>query len=194
MTNRTETIQGNELNKSSLHQKVISSLSTELGVPDLKAGKLTIRDQRDWRINEKEIDYCWLVNISRSFVGRYWLFSIKFNESNFRDIQNPEELIQGIFTITKEGEIEKFFKENQTLNFIDKIRDLTSFDLFDANLEITLDGVGYEYLIFAPNTEVKISLNNPNSEIWKIWENEVYNIGKSLWQKSGITELKEIFE
>lgn len=183
-----------KLNKFSLHQKVISNLSAELGIPDLKSGKLTIRDERDWRVNEKEIDYCWLVYVSRSFTGSCWLFSIKFKESNFRDLKKPEELIQGIFTITNEGTIDKLFKESKPLDFIDKIRDLTSYDLFDANRGITLDGIDYEYLIFAPNTEINISLNNPNSKNWKAWESEIFNIGVSLGKKSGVTELKEIFE
>ena len=71
---------------------------------------------------------------------------------------------------------------------------MTSYDLFDANQGIPLDGVGYEYLVFAPNTEVRISLNNPNSEKWKIWESEIFSLGVSLAKKSGVVELEEIFE
>ncbi|WNJ17132.1 hypothetical protein [Pontibacter sp. G13] len=194
MTDRTDVIRNDKLNQFSLHQKVISNLSAELGIPDLRSGKLTIRDEKDWRINEKEIDYCWLVNVSRSFVGWCWLFSLKFNESDFRDKKNPEELIQGIFTISNEGEIDKLFKESRSQDFNDNVKNLTSYDLFDANRGITLDGVGYEYLIFAPNTEIRISLNNPNSENWKTWEREIFSLGVSLAQKSGVTELKEIFE
>ena len=66
--------------------------------------------------------------------------------------------------------------------------------MFDANLGITLDGVGYEYLIFASNTEIKMTLNNPNSESWKIWENEIWTISKKLARNSGIDDLKEIIE
>lgn len=194
MTKRIDTIQNDKLSRFSLHQEVISSLSKELGIPDLRSGKLTIRDEKGWRINEKEIDYCWLVNVSRSFVGWCWLFSLKFNESDFRDKKNPEELIQGIFTVSKEGKIGKLFTESKSQDFNDKIKGLTSYDLFDANQGITLDGVGYEYLIFAPNTEVRISLNNPNSENWKIWESEIFSLGVSLAKKSGVVELKEIFE
>ncbi|MBT31004.1 MAG: hypothetical protein CMO01_15200 [Thalassobius sp.] len=71
---------------------------------------------------------------------------------------------------------------------------MTSYDLFDANRGITLDGIGYEYLIFAPNTEIRISLNNPNSKNWKTWEKEIFSLGSRLAKKSEITELKEIFE
>ena len=66
--------------------------------------------------------------------------------------------------------------------------------MFDANRGVTLDGVGYEYLIFAPNTEIRMTLNNPNSKNWKIWENEIWTIGKKLAQDSKIDNLKEIFE
>lgn len=194
MTSRTENIREVEFNKQKLHQKVIACLCSELGIPDLRSGKLTIRNEKDWRINEKEIDYCWLVNVSRSFIGWCWLFSLKFNESDFRDEHNPEELIQGIFTINKEGEIDELFKESRFQDFIDKIKDLTSYDLFDANRGITLDGVGYEYLIFAPNTEIRMSLNNPHSENWKTWESEVFSLGVRLAQKSGVSVLKEIFK
>ena len=186
MTNRTNTIQKDELNEFSLNKKVSSSLSAELGIPDLRSGKLTVRDERVWRVNEKEIDYCWLVNVSRSFVGWCWLFSSKFNESNFRYIKKPEEL--------NEGAIDKLFDESKSRDFKDKIRDLTSYDLFDANRGITSDGVGYKYLIFAPNTEIKISINNPNSENRKAWESEIFNLGVSLGRKPGVFELKEIFE
>ncbi|BDS11467.1 hypothetical protein [Aureispira anguillae] len=193
MTDRVNTIQKNELNKHKLHQNVISSLSNKLGIPDLRARNITIRDERNWRINEKQIDYCWLINISRSLIGSCWLFSIKFNECIFRDIKNETELIQGIFTIDKQIEIDKFYSTVQAKNFKDKIKELTSYDMFDVNSGITLDGTGYEYLIFSVNAEIKMSLNNPNSKNWKVWEAEVWSIGKELAQKSKINNLTEIF-
>ncbi|MBT31005.1 MAG: hypothetical protein CMO01_15205 [Thalassobius sp.] len=111
MTTRTETKREDELNKQKLHQKVIVRLCSELGIPDLRSGKLTIRDEKDWRINEKEIDYCWLVNVSRSFIGWCWLFSLKFNESDFRDKKNPEELIQGIFRLAMKEKLISFLRK-----------------------------------------------------------------------------------
>ena len=169
MTNRTETIRENELNKQKLHQKAIASLCSKLGIPDLRAGNTTIRDERNWRTNEMYIDYSWLVNIAQSFKGWCWLFSVKFNKTEFREFKNPEKLIQGLFTIDNQGKINEFYMITKTNEFEDKIRNLTTYDMFDANLGITLDGVGYEYLIFAPNTEIRMTLNNPNSESWKIW-------------------------
>ena len=194
MTNRTKIIRENELNKQKLHQEVIANLCSELGIPDLRAGNITIRDERNWRTNEMSIDYSWLVNISQSFNGWCWLFSIKFNQTEFREFKNPEKLIQGLFTIGNQGEINEFHMMTKTNEFEDKIRNLTSYDLFDANLGITLDGVGYEYLIFAPNTEIRMTLNNPNSESWKVWENEIWTISRKLAKESGIEELNKIFE
>lgn len=194
MTKRTDIIRNDKMNQFSLHQKVISNLSAELGIPDLRSGRFTIRDEKDWRINEREIDYCWLVNVSRSFIGWCWLFSLKFNNNEFRDKKNPEELIQGIFTISNEGEIDKIYKESRLQDFEDKIKDLTSYDLFEANRGVTLDGVSYEYLIFAQNTEIRISLNNPNSENWKNWEREIFSLGEILAQKSGTHALKDFFK
>ena len=194
MTNRTETIRENELNKQKLHQKVIASLCSKLEIPDLRAGNITIRDERNWRTNEMYVEYSWLVNISQSFNGWCWLFSIKFDNTEFREFKNPERLIQGLFTIDNQGEINEFHMITKTNEFEDKIRNLTSYDMFDANHGITLDGVGYEYLIFAPNTEIKMTLNNPNSESWKIWENEIWTISRKLAQDSGIEEFNKIFE
>ena len=194
MTNRTENIRKYELKKQELHQKVIANLCSVLEIPDLRAGSLTIRDEQNWRKNEIYIDYSWLVNISQSFKGWCWLFSIKFNKTEFREFQNPERLIQGLFTIDNQGNISELYINTVTDKLEDKIRDLTSYDMFDANRGVTLDGVGYEYLIFAPNTEIRMTLNNPNSKNWKIWENEIWTIGKKLAQNSKIDNLKEIFE
>jgi|GEM_PF-1035701 len=194
MSKRAKIIRENELSKLVFHQKVISSLANELGLPDLRAGRLVIRDERNWRENEKEIEYCWLVNIARSLVGWCWLFAIKFKESNFRNIANSEELVQGIFTVSKKGAIEIYYQEKQSFNFEDAVKNLTVYDLFDVSTGITLDGVNYEYLVFTPNSKVRMSINNPNSDNWKAWEVEVNKLGKYLAQKSGKAELKELFE
>ncbi|MEO1055186.1 MAG: hypothetical protein AAFX87_31450 [Bacteroidota bacterium] len=180
--------------KNGQNETVISNLAKELGIPELKSGKIIIRDERDWRINEKEIDYCWLINVSKSFIGWCWLFSVKFEQSEFREMQNSEELIQGIFTVNSAGEIENLYKEILTSQFQDEIRDLTAYDLFDANKGITLDGVSYEYIVIARNTKINMSLSNPNSDNWKKWEDKVEVLGRSISQKSGIAELKEMFK
>jgi hypothetical protein len=182
-----------ELSSIQFQQKVEKSLAAKLGIPSLRAGNITIRDERDWRINERLIEYCWLINIARSFVGWCWLFTIKFNETKFRDKNNPAELIQGVFTINKDGAIDQYYKENRDLNYRDKIKELTAYDLFDVNNGITLDGIKYKYLVFALNAEVRIELNNPNSGNWKRWEEVVWELGVELTKKSASKYMQEIF-
>lgn len=188
-----DTLMQNELNKFLLHQKVEESLSVKLGIPSLRAGNITIRDHRDWRINEKQIEYCWLINISRSFVGWCWLFTIGFNETKFRGIVNPTELIQGIFTIDDNGAIADFYKITRDANFQDDVKGLTAYDLFSANPGIPLDGVGYEYIIFGHNSKVRMTLNNPDTKNWKIWEEAVWKLGADLSKRAGSRQLEEIF-
>lgn len=183
----------NELYKLKLQQKIEESLSLKLGIPSLRSGQIVIRDERDWRTNEKQIEYCWLINIAKSFTGWCWLFTIKFNESKFRDIINPEESIQGIFTINGSGLIDQYYAENSGLNFRDIVRELTVYDLFTANRGFTLDGIEYDYLIFAPNTEIRMQLNNPNSEDCEAWKKAVLELGMRLSEKSGFDYIKRIF-
>ncbi len=194
METRINTIHQNELDRYRLQQQAEAGLAARLGLPELRAGQVVIRDERNWRINEKEIAYGWLIRVSRSFAGWCWLFSIQFKESRFRDVKNPPELLRGIFTANAAGEIEKFYLDSQTENLHDPIRDLPFVDLFDANPGVALDGIGYEYLVFAPNTVVRIAVNNPNSENWKAWEKEVWKMGREMAGKSGVRELAEIFE
>lgn len=183
-----------DIDKQKYQQIVISSLSKKNGFSDLRTGKKVIRDNNNNRINEKDIEYSWIVSVARSFIGWCWIFSIKLKKNKFRNINNSEELIQGIFTLNKNGTIDKFYSENRPEEFKDNIKNYTEYDMFEANLGIALDGVSYEYLIFAPNTEIKISLSSPNSKKWKKWEKELWSVGEYLVEKSKIEELKNIFE
>jgi hypothetical protein len=193
MEKRINTIQDNELNDILFSQKLEEQLSQKLGLPSLRSGNIVLRDERNWRTNERQIEYCWLINVSRSFVGWCWIFTIKFNETKFRDILNPEETIQGIFRIDKDGQITDLFIEHHNSFFQDPIKDFKHTDLYTANRGITLDGISYKYIIFAPNTEIRLSLNNPHSENWKNWEKIVRQVGADLTGKSGSKEIWEIF-
>ncbi|MFK7980566.1 MAG: hypothetical protein AB8G86_11330 [Saprospiraceae bacterium] len=183
-----------ETEKQTGIQNIEASLCKELGIPSLRAGRITIRDEQNWRVNEKEIDYCWLINIARSFAGWCWLFTIKFNKTKFREIHNPDEVIQGIFKFDKNSEIEAFTFRKKDNGFIDNIKELNSVDLFNANTGITLGGISYEYFIFARNTQISFFLNNPNSENWKIWEKAVWELGSELSKKSNSTTFQDIFQ
>lgn len=48
------------------------------------------------------MDYSWLVPTNPAFSGIWWLFSVKFEASPFRGIANPEQLVQGVFTLGTE--------------------------------------------------------------------------------------------
>ena len=144
---RTEQINEYEIDKQKYQQIVISNLSNKFGFSDLRAGKKVLRDNNNNRINEKDIEYCWIVNVARSFIGWCWIFSIKLKESKFRDINNSEELIQGIFTLNKNGTIDGFYSENRSEKFKDNIKSYTEYDMFEANPGISLDGIYYDYLI-----------------------------------------------
>ena len=106
MNDRNDIIIKDEIRNLEFIQKIEKSLCEKLNIPTLKSGNITIRNEKNWRENEKEIDYCWLINISKSFVGWCWIFSIKFNETHFREKNNPEKIIQGIFTTDKNATIE----------------------------------------------------------------------------------------
>ncbi|MFK8058849.1 MAG: hypothetical protein AB8B78_02055 [Polaribacter sp.] len=194
MKNRVLTIFNDELNRNKIHQDIEKKLSLKLGIPSLRGGKIIIRNKEKFRVNEKEIDYSWLINVSQSFLGWYWLFSLKFNETSFRENHNPEKLIQGIFMVDENGEIINLYREEKTNNIIDNIKELKLYDLFETNQGLTIDGVYYEYLIFNKNSEIKMSLNNPKSPNWKQWENNVLELGKKLSLNSENKELLTFFK
>ncbi|WP_130733878.1 hypothetical protein [Flavobacterium sp. J27] len=170
------------------------SLATKLNLTELYSGKQTIRNEKGWRDNEISIDYIWIVNISRSFVGWGGLVTIKFEESHFRKINNPEKLVQGIFLYDGKGEITAFYFEEQTKEFNDPIFNIQNLELFTANKGITLDGVFYEYEIIATNIHTCITVNNPNNNNWKFWENEIWKLGNRLSQESKNNEMMVLFK
>ena len=58
-------------------RRIEISLATKLGLSNLKAGNIVIRDERGWRQNEKYIDHVWIVYIDRSFVGWCGIFPVR---------------------------------------------------------------------------------------------------------------------
>ncbi|TPN87410.1 hypothetical protein [Aquimarina algicola] len=181
-------------------KNIISSLSTKLGLPTLESGICIIRDELNWRVNEKEINYCWLV---KHFMGpmskEWWLFSIKLEESDFRGLENPELLIQGIFTADIDGNIEDFYSDTQTQNFTDKIRDLTLNNMLDVFNRTAFgvqmrDGNIYQYFIFSPGSNSSFFLNNPQSKDWVLWREQVRKTGCKLALESNIFNLIKIFK
>ncbi|WP_299443147.1 hypothetical protein [uncultured Aquimarina sp.] len=191
---REETKQSYELNTFQFNQTVKKSLALKFGLNGLYSGGHTIRNDKGWRDNEIEVDYIWIAKISRSFVGFGGLITIKFNESEFRGIKNPEKLIQGIFLYNSKGKVRELHFEEQINGINDPVWKVNDLELFTANNGIALDGVSYEYNVIARNIETQISVNNPNSEQWKNWENEIRSLGEKLAENSANEEMKQLFE
>lgn len=173
-------------------QKIEKSLADHLGLPKLSSGVQVIRNSKGWRENEKSIEYVWIVNIARSFVGWGGLFSIKFNASKFREHINKEEVVQGIFTYNQNG-IDQFYCKTLSDNETDLIS-LFKFNLFSVNNRMTFGGTMYELRIIAPNIDAFIQLNNPNNSEWKKWEDEIWTLGRELATQSNQQEMIELFE
>lgn len=190
--NRNETNQKIAIDDFQFYQNIEKSLANKLGLSEMNNGTQVIRNEKGWRENEKKIESIWIVFMSRSFIGWGGIFSIKFNENNFREYINSDELIQGVFTFDS-TEIKDLYIETLQ-NTSDKIAEISNFNLFDAGKGITLDGVSYNFHIITNNINTIIKLNNPNTDEWKKWEEEIFNIGSELSFKSNVTELINLFE
>lgn len=173
-------------------ERIEKQLATEFGLEQLRSGSHVIRNEKGWRENEKEIEYVWIVRMSRSFVGWGGLFSIRFNESKFQEHDNPNELVKGIFIDNKDG-IDKFYFDI-VRDTTDNVAEILNFNLFEANKGIALDGVSYSVRIIARNIDTFIHLNNPNSGEWKEWEKMVWAMGRDLAERSGNNEMIQLFE
>ena len=65
--------------------------------------------------------------------------------------------------------------------------------MYNANKGIVLDGIVYEYLVYARNSEIQFKMNNPSSGTWKGWKAAVWELGKELSEASAIDYFKNIF-
>jgi hypothetical protein len=175
-------------------QNVEKFLMETFGLSNLRSGHQVLRDENGWRQNEKMIDYIWIVLIDRFSVGAGGIFAIKFDELNFREFKNPEELVGGIFRINAAGECTNLYHENNQMPFHDRIMTSMRFDLFDANKGITLDGITYNMRIMCSNIDTTIKVSNPNTESWKNCEIELFAQGRALSLKSEKEELIALFK
>ncbi|MBE8726585.1 hypothetical protein [Flavobacterium hungaricum] len=162
-----------------------------LGLAELKSGIQIIRNEKGLRENEIAVDYIWVVNIARSFVGWGSIFGIKFKENKFREHENPAELIQGLFLFNNNKPEIFTIKSTDTS---DEIINSFHFNLFKTNDNITLDGAAYQIRIVSKNIDTYIDVNNPNTEDWKEWERKIWELGYKLSQESNNPEMKILFE
>lgn len=165
-------------------------LLKKLGLPELRSGAITIRDERGWRQDEISIDYIWIVCMNRSFIGCGGLVGIKFNEHTFRSKHHPEELLTAIFSEGPKG-IDEYYEQRTLDTGSDSVVSQFRVDLFNANKGIALDGVSYNIHIIAPNIDTIIIANNPTTPDWKKWESEIWTVGKRL---AIITQRQELID
>ncbi|MBC8110311.1 MAG: hypothetical protein H7Y04_04550 [Verrucomicrobia bacterium] len=147
-----------------------------MNLTDLQVGNTIIRDKKGWRENEKIIQYNWIITISKSFVGQITLFSMKYKANIFRDTQNPEELIQGIFRF---NEVQDCYLESEKENFDDLINLTPSLNLFGSNNGF-IHGATYNIHIRAEGIESEIVINNPSAKPWTELITAINNIGSRL--------------
>jgi hypothetical protein len=172
-------------------QKLEKWLADILGLSDLRSGEQVLRNERGWRVNEKHIDYIWIVQITRSFIGWGGIFSIKFAENKFGEHLNKEELKQGLFLSDQNG-VQKVYTRTSpdtTKDIIDHFR----FDLFEPDKGFNIDGVIYNIRISVANVNSFIRVNNPNTGAWGNWERKLLGLGKELAKESGNDELISLF-
>lgn len=176
-------------------QKIETTIAQKIGLHELKHSWQVIRNEKGWRENEMYIEHAWVVIVDRASVGTGGLFSIKFRETHFREHDNPEKLVEGIFFIHKEAhsDIDIYF-ETAKQGTRDKIADMESFNLFRVNQGFTIDGVSFTFRIMANNIEATLRLNNPWGETWKNWTQEVQSMGERLAAQSNNPDLIKLFE
>lgn len=175
------------------YKKLEDSLANEFGLTDLSSGNIVIRDKKGWRENEKSIDYIWVIVFHHAFGKDGGIINIKYNESKFREITNPEELLEGVFLIQEDGNIKNVYikKAKEDQDFLDEFKSL---DYKEANKGITIDGISYRIHLLFPNTDVVIKVNNPNHQTWKKWEEKVWNKWDELSSNSNDEEKIKIFD
>ena len=162
------------------------------GLTSLSAGWHTLRNEKGWRDNEIEIDYIWICKIKTAFAGSLGIITLKYERSEFRQVENLEKLVQGIFVFDSEDNLTGLYTKTQNDEFYDHVRQIEGLELFTANTGVTLDGVSYEYNIIASNIESHINVSNPNSQQWKKWEREVWNLANKLGENSNNAVIKHL--
>lgn len=171
-----------------------NQIASKIGLSELnKTGITILRDENSFRINEKDIEYFWILNFNHlTTEGDYGIFTIKFKESSFRGIKNQKEIIRGIFNLSKD-KINHFHSENDTQNFDDKIAEkFNSLDLFYTK-DISENEVPsiIELLIEFENISAKIDCQYIKNKKWTDWNNEIIQFSKSLSSKSKILKLQK---
>lgn len=172
-------------------------IALKVGLTELdKAGITIIRDGRRFRINEKDIEYFWILIYSHvTGHDHYGLFTIKFNESTFREFKNPKEMIKGMFSLDVNG-IHNFYSEIEVLNFEDTI--VNQFNKLDFVYSKDLIGNAVpsivQFVIESKNISTQVHCQYIENKEWVNWNNEIIKFSKSISERSKNLKLQELTE
>ncbi len=172
-------------------------IALKIGLSELeKAGTTIIRDDNGFRINQKEIEYFWILTFNHlNGFDNYGLFTIKIDESNFREFENSKEIITGIFSLNN-NKIDLLYFESDILNFEDKIADkFNDLDLFYKRdlIENEVPSI-IELIIESKNISAKIDCQYIENQKWAEWNNAIIQFSKLICQKSKNNKLKQIVD
>lgn len=172
-------------------------IALKIGLSELDiAGITIIRDDRGFRINEKDIEYFWILSYNHlNGLDNYGLFTIKFKESNFREFKNPKEMIPGIFNLDND-KIDIIHFESSTLNFDDQIATkFNELDFFYSEnmIENEIPSI-IKFLIESKNISANIESQYIKNKKWTDWNDEIIKVSKSISKKSKNSILQKIAE
>jgi hypothetical protein len=161
-----------------------TTIALLLNIEDLHVGSHVIRNEKGWRDNERKIEYSWTVRIWNQILGEIVIFCVKFAANKFRDIDNPEELVQGLLNLDANQNIDNHYAERYLDGIYDEFHVQESFKLFECNPNIILDGTSYDLHIIAQNINSRISFYESDISEWKAIELIFKKIGKKLSEGS----------
>ena len=172
-------------------------IALKIGLTELdKAGITILRDDKSFRVNEKEIEYFWILNFNHlNGPDNYGLFTIKFNESIFRGIENPKEILTGIFSLDND-KIDFLYYESESHNFDDKIASkFNQLDFFNTkkSLENEVPSI-IKFIIESKNISADIECQYIQNRKWIDWNNEIIRFSKEISKKSKNSRLQKIVE
>ena len=179
--------------QSNLFDLSRQDLISILQIEDFRAGGHVIRDENGWRENECSVDYVWVLYFNKGAFGSGGLFHLKYNENPFREYNNPEQLVKGIFSLQANGSIDSHYLEEENTSFSDFRPLINQLDLFNANKGITLGGIEYQLHLFDLNITTSIKVGNPNHPSWINLEKVIWEMGNDLAQQSKKNDLIGLF-
>jgi hypothetical protein len=148
------------------------------------------------------VEYAWVIRVFRS---NPWttggILGMKLRAGTVKDKTLPDQLVHAIFGTYVKGkglakdEVEHFYSHiAQDVN-ADKVRETFQECVFDAKGEGRSDRSDVRYTVHVSSNRINTvqDVTNPTGPRWKVWENEVWMLGKMLGEKSGNRWLGDMF-